>query len=77
MSLNVLVAQLTPWTVARRLLCPWGFPRNPGIEPRSPTLGVASLPAEPLGKPKNTGLGGYCLLRGIFQAQGSNLGLLH
>ena len=28
---------------------------NPGIEPRSPTLQVDSLPAEPQGKPKNTG----------------------
>ena len=26
---------------------------NPGIEPRSPTLQVDSLPAEPQGKPKN------------------------
>ena len=28
-----------------------GFP-NPGIEPRSPTLQVDSLPAEPQGKPE-------------------------
>ena len=50
------------------LLCPWGFSRqeycsglacpylgdlpNPGIEPRSPTLQVDSLPAEPRGKPQ-------------------------
>ena len=50
-----------------RLLCPWGFSRqeywsglpcpfpgdlpNPGIEHRSPTLQVASLPSEPPGKP--------------------------
>ena len=26
---------------------------NPGIEPRSPTLRVDSLPSEPLGKPKH------------------------
>ena len=26
---------------------------NPGIEPKSPTLQVDSLPAEPPGKPKN------------------------
>ena len=31
---------------------------NPGIEPRPPALQVDSLPAEPQGKPKNTG-GGY------------------
>ena len=30
---------------------------NPGIEPRSPTLQADSLPAEPQGKPKNTGVG--------------------
>ena len=30
---------------------------NPGIEPRSPTLQVDSLPAEPPGKPKNPGVG--------------------
>ena len=29
---------------------------NRGIEPRSPTLQVDSLPAEPHGKPKNTAL---------------------
>ena len=27
------------------------------MEPRSPTLWAASLPAEPPGKPKNTGVG--------------------
>ena len=30
---------------------------NPGIEPRSPTLQVDSLPAEPQRKLKNTGVG--------------------
>ena len=30
---------------------------NPGIEPRSPTLQVDSLRAEPQGKPMNTGMG--------------------
>ena len=44
---------------------------NPGIEPRSPALQVDSLPAEPQGKPKNTGVGSLSLLRD------SNLGLLH
>ena len=34
-----------------------GDPPNPGIEPRSPTLQTDSLPAEPQGKPKNTGVG--------------------
>ena len=30
---------------------------NPVIEPRSPTMQADSLPAEPQGKPKNTGVG--------------------
>ena len=50
---------------------------NPGIEPRSPTLRVDSLPAEPQGKPKNTGVGSLSLLQRIFPTQESNRGLLH
>ena len=42
---------------------------NPGIEPRSPTLQADSLPAEPPGKPKNTGVGSISLLQGIFPTQ--------
>ena len=34
---------------------------NPGIEPRSPALQVDSLPSEPPGKPKNTGVGNLSL----------------
>ena len=34
---------------------------NPGIKPRSPALQVNSLPAEPQGKPKNTGVGSLSL----------------
>ena len=36
-----------------------------------------SLPAEPQGKPKNTGVGSLSLLQGIFQTQGSSPGLPH
>ena len=36
-----------------------------------------SLPAEPQGKPKNTGVGSISLLQGIFPTQESNQGLLH
>ena len=36
-----------------------------------------SLPAEPQGKPKNTGVGSLSLLQGIFPTQESNRGLLH
>ena len=50
---------------------------DPGIEPRSPTLQVDSLPAEPQGKPKNTGVGSLSLLQQIFPTQGLNQGPLH
>ena len=39
---------------------PGGLP-NPRIEPRSPALQADSLPAEPLGKSKNAGLGSISL----------------
>jgi len=39
---------------------------NPGIEPRSPTLQADSLPAQPQGKSKNTGVGSLALLQQIF-----------
>ena len=50
---------------------------NPGIKPNSPALQVDSLPAEPQGKPKNTGEGSLSLLQQIFPTQKSNWGLLH
>ena len=50
---------------------------NPGIEPRSPALQEDSLPSEPLGKPKNTGVGSLSLLQRIFTTQELNQGLLH
>ena len=49
---------------------------NPGIEPRSPTLQADSLPAEPPGKPKNTGVGSLSLLQRNFPTRELNLGLL-
>ena len=83
----------TSWTVARRLLCPWGFSRqeyqsglpcllsgdffDTGIEPGCPALQADSLPSEPPGKPKNAGVSCHALLQGIFPTQGSNPGLLH
>ena len=82
----------TPWTVATRILYPWGFSRqdywsglpcppgdlpNPGIKPRSPTLQTDSLPSEPPGKPMSTGVGNLSLLQGIFPTQESNKGLLY
>ena len=60
----------------------WPFPSsgdlpNPGIEPRPPSLQVDLLPAEPQGKPKNTGVGSLSLLQGFFATQESNRALLH
>ena len=83
----------TPWTAAcqdplslgfskqeywRRLACPppEDLP-NPGIEPRSPALQMDSLPSEPAGKPKDSGVSSLSLLQRIFQTQESNRGLLH
>ena len=40
-------------------------------------LQADSLPAEPEGKPKNTGVGSLSLLQGIFLTQELNQGLLH
>ena len=76
-----------------RLLCSWGFSRhgyqsglpcpppedlpNPWTEPRSPTLKVDSLPSEPPGKPKNTGVGSLSLFQGIFPTRELNRSLLH
>ena len=50
---------------------------NPGIEPRSPASQADSLPAEPQGNPKNTGVGSLSLVQRIFPTQESNQGLLH
>ena len=54
-----------------------GYLPNPGIEPRSPALQGDSLPAEPPGKLKNTGVGSLSLLQEIFPTQGSNPSLLN
>ena len=35
---------------------------NPGLELRTPTLQADSLPVEPQGMPKNTGVGALCLV---------------
>ena len=78
----------TLWTVARQAPLSMGFSRqeywsglpcpppgdlpDPEIKPRSPALQAHSLPAEPPGKPKNTGVGSRSLLQGIFPTQESN-----
>ena len=50
---------------------------NPEIELRSPAFRAVSLPAEPQGKPKNTGVGSLSPLQRIFLTQESNWDLLH
>ena len=50
---------------------------NPGTEPKSPALQVDSLPAEPQGKPMNTGVVSLLFLQQIFLTQDSNWDLLH
>jgi len=60
---GILQARILEWVA-------FLFPRgsfNPGIKPRSPTLQADSLPAEPQGKPSNTGVGTLTLLQQIFQ----------
>ena len=47
---------------------------NPGTEPRSPALRADSLPAEPRGKPKNTGVGSLALLQGNLPDPGIEQG---
>ena len=63
--------------LSRQLFHSPGDLPNSGIKPRSPTLQLDSLPAEPHGKPKNTGVGSLSLLQWIFATQESNQGLLH
>ena len=86
--LSCVLLFVTPWTVVHQapvhgdspeywsgLPCPSpGDLPNPGIELRSPALQVDSLPSEPSGKLKNTGVGSLSLLQGIFEL---NWGLLH
>ena len=87
-SRSVVSDSVTPWTIqsmefsrlgyrsGQPLPSPGDLP-NPGIEPTSPALQADSLPAEPPGKPKITGVGSLCLLQGIFPTQESNWSLLH
>ena len=50
---------------------------NPEIKLRSPELQMDSLPAEPQGMTKNTGVDGLSLLQQTFPMQESNRSLLH
>ena len=52
------------------------FPTQ-GSNPDGPTFQMDSLPAEPPGKPMNSGVGSLSLLQGIFPTQELNQGFLH
>ena len=59
--MGILQARIVEW-----LPCPPpGDLPNPGIKPRSPELQADSLPAEPQGKPRNTGVGSLSLLQDL------------
>ena len=64
-------------TILESVVFPFSRGTSQGIEPISPTLQAGSLPAEPQGKPKNTGVGSPSLLQWVFPTQESNWGLLH
>ena len=68
------------WSIPQYILQPFlspGHLPNPGIKPRPPTLWADSLPAEPQGKPENTGVGSLSLLQQMFPTLELNPGLLH
>ena len=70
---GILQARILEWVA---------FPFSRGSsQPRDPTqvsdIAVDSLPAEPQGKPKNTGVGSLSLFQLIFLTKESNWGLLH
>ena len=71
--LEILQTRILEWV---DFPSPWDLP-NPGIQPRSPTFQVDSLPADPPRKPKKTGVGSLSLRQGIFLTQESNQGLLY
>ena len=64
---GILQARILEWVAF-----PFSREGNP-----SPSLQTYSLPAEPQGKPKNTGVGSISLLQCIFPTQESNWGLPH
>ena len=79
---------MTPWTkyfmefsrpenVLDSLSLLQGIFPTQGSKPRSPALRADSLPAEPQGKPKDTGLPSLSLLQLIFPTQESNRCFLH
>ena len=87
-SLSRVQLFATPWTIQSMAFSRpeyWSgqpFPSpgdlpNPGIKPTSPALWVDSLPAEPQGKPKNTGVGSLPLHQQIFLTLELNQDLMY
>ena len=78
-SCSVVFNSATSWTIQVRIL-EWIailFSRG-SSQPRDQiALWADSLPAEPQGKPANTGVSSLSLLQRIFPTQESNRGLLH
>ena len=70
--MGILQARIPEWIA----ITPPGDLPNPGIESTSPALQADSLPSEPPGKPKNTGVGNLSLLQGNVPTQELNRGLL-
>ena len=70
---EILQARILEW-VAFLFSRSFSQPRD---RPRFPALQADSLPAEPQGKPKNTGEGSLSLLQWIFLTQELNRGLPH
>ena len=71
-------APLSMGTLQARILEWVAMPSSRGSSQlRSPTSQVDSLPSEPPGKPRNTGVSSLSLLQGIFPTKESNRGLLH
>ena len=73
LSMGILKARTLEWVA---MLSPRGSSQQRD-ETRSPTLQADSLPSEPPGKPKNTGVGSLSLLQGNFWTQELSQGLLH
>ena len=61
---GIIQARILKWVAV-----PFSDLPNLGIKLRSLSLQVDSLPAEPPGRPKNTGVGRLSLLQGIFPTQ--------
>ena len=70
LSMGIIQARILEWVALP------SFPKL-GIKAKSPTLQANSLPSEPPGKPKETGVGSPTLLQGILPAQKFNWGLLY